>query len=79
MSTLKWGPEFLADLADEIFSKLPEEKLQDTLAYLQDQVWPWGSTCSGTDSPAFGFKGLEQSLSKRGVKLKHVHVFSAEK
>ena len=76
---LKWGPEFLADLADEIFSKLPEETLQETVTYLQDQVWPWGSTCSGTDSPAFGFKGLAKSLSKRGVRFKQVHIFSAER
>ena len=76
---LKWGPEFLADLADEIFSKLPEETLQETVTYLQDLDWPWGSTCSGTDSPASGFKGLAKSLSRRGVRFKQKHIFSAER
>lgn len=73
-----WGPDYLENMVGILLGRLPADTLAQVERFLHDNNWGWGSTCSGTDSPAFVFAAAARHLRGRHINLEPNHIFSAE-
>ena len=78
-----WGPDYLIQFALQCFRNI---QAWDGALFACLLQWaaaagtlPWGSGCSGTDSPHFTFEAIQLAMLVYGVSLGMDHVFSAEK
>ena len=78
MHAPSWGPNYLEEMCGVFYSRLPAETAAEVASYLHDNNWGWGSTCSGTDSPAFVFESAASYFRTMHINFQPNHIFSAE-
>jgi hypothetical protein len=81
-----WGPGYLESLACKCLENIARAPTLSSLlsdakafAYHHEKPYVWGSGCSGTDSPSWGFAALKSAFDRiAGASFEFEHLFSAE-
>ena len=74
-----WGEHYARDFALSVLEDQRQTSLVHALkGYCHHNEWSWSSGCSGTDSPAWMYKGVKEALISLGVVFVVDHIASCE-
>ena len=75
---LHFHRHWLLDLTERMFENLDGNTVATVRCYARDLDYPWGSGCSGTDSPAWAMEAISSYFGRHGILINAPHRVSAE-